>query len=101
MGKRGSHLKRFKESVSKITNLDHRKKAGKTIIDSDLERAEKLKRIDEQFNAFETKFTRSKHDVFGRKVKGKTGKPGISRERGEQDVAPIRGTMAYCRGNMR
>jgi nucleolar protein 14 len=95
MVKKGSHLKRFKESLSKITKPDHRKKIRKSIPERDPDRAEKLKRIEEQFNAFDTKFTRSKHDVLGRKVKGKTGKPGISRERGEQEVTPVLPTMSY------
>jgi nucleolar protein 14 len=100
MAKKGSHLKRFKESISKITKPDHKKKIRKNIPERDPDRAEKLKRIEEQFNAFDTKFTHSKHDVVGRKVKGKTGKPGISRERGEQEVTSIRPTVAYCRGKM-
>ena len=101
MAKKGSHLKRFKESLTKITKPDHRKKIRKNIPERDPERAEKLKRIEEQFNAFDTKFTRSKHDVFGRKVKGKTGKPGISRERGEQEVDSIlRSVPDFCRGKM-
>jgi len=86
MGKKGSHLKRFKESLSNITKADHRNKIRKSISNRDPERAEKLKHIEEQFNAFDTKFTRSKHEVFGRKVKGKRGKPAESRERAEQDV---------------
>jgi hypothetical protein len=101
MAKKSSHLKRFKESLSKITKPDHRKKIRKSVPDRDPDRAEKLKHIEEQFNAFDTKFTRSKHDVFGRKVKGKKGKPGESRERAEQEVnPPIYVTVAYCRGKM-
>lgn len=86
MAKKGSHLKRFKESLSSITRTGQANRKRKQIPDKDPERPEKLRRIEEQFNSFDTKFTRSKHEVFGRKVKGKTGKPGISRELGEQSV---------------
>jgi hypothetical protein len=47
MAKTGSHLKRFKESISKITNPDHRKKIRKNIPERDPDRAEELKRIEE------------------------------------------------------
>lgn len=52
----------------------------------DPDRADKLKAIEGQFNSFDTKFTRSKHEVFGRKVKGKVGKPAVNRELSEQRV---------------
>ena len=86
MAKKGSQLKRFKESLSKITRPGQTKRKCKLIPEKDLERGDKLKHIEEQFNAFDTKFTRTKHEVFGRKVKGKVGKPGISRELSEQSV---------------
>jgi nucleolar protein 14 len=100
MGKKGSHLKRFKESLSSITRPGQTKRKRKQIPDKDPERAEKLRRIEEQFNVFDTKFTRSKHEVFGRKVKGKTGKPGISRELGEQSVPCLGIEYLICRGRM-
>lgn len=86
MGKKGSQLKAFKQSLSAITKPAGGKRKKKLIPHKDPDRGEKLKRIEEQFNAFDTKFTRLKHDVFGRKVKGKTGKPGVSKELGEQSV---------------
>ena len=86
MAKKGSHLKRFKESLSSITRPGNSKRKRKQIPDKDPERNEKLKRIEEQFNSFDTKFTRSKYEVSGRKVKGKLGKPGVSRELNEQNV---------------
>lgn len=36
-------------------------------------------RTDSTFNPFEERITKPKHDVLGRKVKGVTGKPGVSR----------------------
>src|SRR5271170_212600 len=89
MGKKGSQLKRFKESLSTIAKSSHAKRKRKQIPVRDPERNEKLKKIEEEFNSFDTKFTRSKHDIFGRKVKGKTGKPGLSREIGEQEVTSV------------
>jgi len=89
MGKKGSQLKAFKQSLSAITKPSIGKKKGKQFRDKDPDRNEKLKRIEEQFNAFDTKFTRLKHDVFGRKVKGKVGKPGINKEISEQSVLSI------------
>lgn len=96
MAKKGSQLKRFKESLSTITRPGQAKRKRKLIPEKDPERGDKLKRIEEQFNAFDTKFTRTKHEVFGRKVKGKAGKPGISRELGEQSVCSL-GDIADCR----
>jgi len=86
MGKKGSQLKAFKESLRAVTKPSGRKRNRKQFGDKDPDRTEKLKRIEEQFNAFDTKFTRLKHDVFGRKVKGKVGRPGINKEASEQTV---------------
>jgi len=91
MAKKGSHLRRFKESLTTITRPANAKRNRKQVPEKDGDRAEKLKRIEEQFNAFDTKFTRLKHEVFGRKIKGKAGNPGISREVGEQNVSPFIG----------
>jgi nucleolar protein 14 len=96
MAKKGSQLKRFKESLSTITRPGQAKRKRKLIPEKDPERGDKLKRIEEQFNAFDIKFTRTKHEVFGRKVKGKVGKPGVSRELGEQSVCSL-GDIADCR----
>jgi nucleolar protein 14 len=90
MGKKGSQLRRFKESLASITRPDGpTKRRKKTFSEKDPERADKLKAIEGQFNTFDTKFTRSKHEVFGRKVKGKTGKPAANRELSEQRVVVL------------
>jgi nucleolar protein 14 len=99
MAKKGSQLKRFKESLSTITRPGQAKRKRKLIPEKDPERGDKLKRIEEQFNAFDTKFTRTKHEVFGRKVKGKVGKPGVSREVGEENVCFLRGTSLIAEKN--
>ena len=38
-------------------------------------------------NPFELKFTRQKHQVLGRVMKGVKGKPGLTRKRGEEMVS--------------
>jgi nucleolar protein 14 len=86
MAKKGSQLRRFKESLSSVTRPGQSKRKRKQFSDKDPDRKDKLKRIEEQFNTFDTKFTSSKHEVFGRKVKGKTGKPAVSKELGEESV---------------
>jgi nucleolar protein 14 len=89
MAKKGSQLKRFKESLSAVTQGTKAGPRRKTLSEKDPERKEKLKHIEQQFNAFDTKFSRSKHEVFGRKVKGKSGKPALSRELGEERVTSL------------
>jgi nucleolar protein 14 len=88
MARKGSQLKRFKESLSAITHGKHAGRKRKTLSEKDPERKDKLMHIEQQFNAFDTKFTRSKHEVFGRKIKGKSGKPALTRELGEEKVGP-------------
>jgi hypothetical protein len=60
------------------------KRRKKTFSEKDPERADKLKAIEGKFITFDTKFTTSKDEVFGRKVKGKTGKPAANEELSEQ-----------------
>jgi hypothetical protein len=86
MAKKGSQLKRFKDSLSSITRPSQGKRKRNVVPNKDVDRNEKLKHIEEQFNSFDTKFTRTKHEVFGRKVKGKVGKPLVSRTIGEENV---------------
>jgi flagellar motor protein MotB len=86
MAKKRSQLQRFKESLSSITKPSNRKSKKGSAKQSDPDRTERLKQVEEQFNSFDTKFTRSKYEVSGRKVKGKVGKPGINKELSEQIV---------------
>src|ERR1700721_3376910 len=74
MGKKGSQLQAFKSSLAAITrptNAKRRQNKQGAETHSDPDRNQKLKSIEQQFNAFETKFTRTKHEVVNRKVKGK------------------------------
>ncbi|KAH7105528.1 Nop14-like protein [Auriculariales sp. MPI-PUGE-AT-0066] len=49
--------------------------------DADKDKREsQLQRIHDKFNQFDTKVTKLKHDVAGRKLKGVTGKPTTSRQ---------------------
>jgi hypothetical protein len=89
MAKKGSQLKRFKESLSSITRPSQGKRKRNPIPTKDVDRNEKLKHIEEQFNSFDNKFTRTKHEVFGRKVKGKVGKPLVTRTIGEENVLAL------------
>ena len=86
MAKKKSHLQRFKESLSSITRPSNRKSKKQQHSLTDPDRLERLKQVEEKFNSFDTKFTRSKHEVSGRKVKGKVGKPGTNKELSEQIV---------------
>ncbi|KZP00134.1 Nop14-like protein [Calocera viscosa TUFC12733] len=45
-------------------------------------RQDKLDRIVQELNPFEVKVTKLKHDVGGRKLKGVTGRPGLSKQVG-------------------
>ncbi|EJD53655.1 Nop14-like protein [Auricularia subglabra TFB-10046 SS5] len=45
-------------------------------------KAAKLQNIHDRFNQFDTKVTKLKHDVVGRKLKGVTGKPSTSKQAG-------------------
>ena len=40
-------------------------------------------------NPFELKFTRVKHNVIGRKVKGVNGNPSLSKKRSNEVVSPV------------
>jgi nucleolar protein 14 len=55
--------------------LEHREK-----------RAAKLNEIHEQFNQFDVKITKLKHDVGGRRVKDVVGKPTASKQAGTEQV---------------
>ncbi|CUS12600.1 unnamed protein product [Tuber aestivum] len=89
-----SQLKRLKASLrtAGITGQQKSKKAAKkqrqstTIHNSRLDRNATLQTIREEFNPFEIKTTREKHAVIGRgKAKGAQGRPGLSKQIGEEN----------------
>lgn len=51
---------------------------------------DRLKDMDKKsLNPFEVKFTRQKHDVLGRKMKGIKGKPGLTKLMSEENVSSV------------
>lgn len=52
-------------------------------------KAAKLQNIHERFNQFDTKVTKLKHEVVGRKLKGVTGKPSTSKQAGLELVRSL------------
>ncbi|KAG6902471.1 hypothetical protein C0995_016333 [Termitomyces sp. Mi166 len=84
---KGSQLSQLKTALSKagVTGKQQqgkkRKRSGS--VDKDKEkRAAKLEEIHKRLNPFDTKVTKLKHDVGGRKVKGVSGKPAQSKQAG-------------------
>ncbi|KNZ76452.1 putative nucleolar complex protein 14 [Termitomyces sp. J132] len=84
---KGSQLAQLKTALSKagVTGQPQqgkkRKRSGS--VDKDKEkRTAKLEEIHKRLNPFDTKVTKLKHDVGGRKVKGVSGKPAQSKQAG-------------------
>ncbi|KAF8477301.1 nucleolar protein 14 [Kalaharituber pfeilii] len=87
-----SQLKRLKASLKAAGLVGPQKskkekkqasKSGKS--DPRADKHLKLQSIREEFNPFELKTTRVKHDVSGRaKIKGAQGRPGVSKQIGEE-----------------
>ncbi|RKP07461.1 nucleolar protein 14, partial [Thamnocephalis sphaerospora] len=48
------------------------------------ERKKRLAQVEQALNPFETKTTRQKHEVVGRKTKGIVGRPGLTKQVGEE-----------------
>ncbi|KAF8305377.1 Nop14-like protein [Clavulina sp. PMI_390] len=94
---RGSQLSQLKSALSSAglsrssqpggsnASSKKRKRAAAAGRDPALEKAAKAKKLGEiqsRMNPFDTKVTRLKHDVGGRKVKGVVGRPGVSKQEG-------------------
>ena len=89
-----SQLKRLKASLHAAGVIGNQKskkdkqRNAKAAADARVDKNSKLQSIREEFNPFELKTTRVKHDVSGRgKVKGVQGRPGISKQIGEETVS--------------
>lgn len=90
-----SQLKRLKASLraAGITGQQKSKKPSTKAKQSGenssrLDRNVALQSIREEFNPFEIKTTREKHDISGRgRVKGAQGRPGLSKQIGEDNVS--------------
>jgi len=86
----GSQLKQLKAALREngLTGQTNVKRKGKSSkkAPSDTrrdDREEKIQKIREQFNPFEIKVNRNKTETNGRFIKGAQGKPGISKQIGE------------------
>lgn len=83
---KGSQLTQLKAALHKAgltgqTNGKKRKRSAP--VEKDKERkAAQLDEIQRRLNPFDTKVTKLKHDVGGRKLKGVTGKPAKSKQAG-------------------
>ncbi|KAL0577466.1 nucleolar complex protein 14 [Marasmius crinis-equi] len=84
---KGSQLAQLKSALSQPgisgnkTQSKKRKRSAPTEKDKE-KRAAKLDEIHRRLNPFDTKVTKLKHDVGGRKLKGVTGKPAQSKMAG-------------------
>jgi len=92
-----SQLKRLKASLrtAGVTGQQKPKKAkakrnastGAGGNDSRVSRHQALQSIREEFNPFEVKKTKTKHEISGQgRVKGKEGRPGLGKSLGEEYV---------------
>lgn len=95
----GSQLKRLKASLKsagvigqpqqskKVKKRQKQGPNGATNSDSRLTKETALQSIREEFNPFEIKKNREKYSVSGgKRVKGVVGRPGISKQAGEEIV---------------
>lgn len=95
----GSQLKQLKAAISNAGISHHsqpssnskKRKRGGAILEHREKRVAKLNEIHEQFNQFDVKVTKLKHDVGGRKLKGVVGKPTASKQAGIEQVFRISG----------
>ncbi|KAI9300727.1 Nop14-like family-domain-containing protein [Cunninghamella echinulata] len=90
----GSALKRLKSSLkeagivgqqSKASRSKKDRKKGKPTEVGKNDHTAKLNLIRNQFNPYEMKVSHSKFDIIGRKVKGASGKPTLSKQIGEDN----------------
>ncbi|KAJ7849826.1 nucleolar protein 14 [Mycena olivaceomarginata] len=84
---KGSQLSQLKSALSQagVTGQQQSGKKRKRTNSQEKDkekRAAKLDEIHKKLNPFDTKVTKLKHDVGGRKVKGVTGKPSQSKQTG-------------------
>lgn len=84
---KGSQLSQLKSALNQagITGNTHgtKRKRSNSVNEKDkAKRESKLAEIQQKLNPFDTKVTKLKHDVGGRKLKGVTGKPAQSKAAG-------------------
>jgi nucleolar protein 14 len=90
-----SQLKRLKASLrnagvtgqQKPKKAKNKRKQPSSSTDSRLSRDDALQSIRDEFNPFEIKKTKTKHEISGQgRVKGKEGRPTLSKSIGEEHV---------------
>lgn len=82
---KGSQLSQLKSALSHagITQPQGKKRKRSVIENGDKDRkAAKLQEIQQKMNPFDVQVTKLKHDVGGRKIKGATGRPALSKQAG-------------------
>lgn len=88
---KGSQLSQLKTALAQA-GLTGQSQSGKkrkrsAPLEKDKEKkAAKLEEIKQRLNPFDTKVTKLKHDVGGRRLKGITGKPAKSKQAGIEQV---------------
>lgn len=91
----GSQLKALKASLKSHgligqSNTKGKGKGSKKSSDRNRQDKEKvLANIRDAFSPFDLKTTKQKTDVIGRRVQGAVGRPGISKQIGEENVSII------------
>jgi hypothetical protein len=111
---KGSQLSQLKSALSQagVTGQQQSGKKRKRTNSQEKDkekRAAKLDEIHKKLNPFDTKVTKLKHDVGGRKVKGVTGKPSQSKQTGLEQVrgsgvdcfSVLANTTTFCSGRKR
>lgn len=97
-GSGGSALKRLKKTlqaagvVGQTSKASRSKKDRKRGAPTEVGRNEsdkKLSLIRGEFNPFEHKIQKTKFEILGRKMKGTSGKPNLSKQVGEENVSLI------------
>lgn len=98
---KGSQLTQLKSALAQAGlsrqsqpggNGKKRKRSAAAVRDPALDnekKAKKLSQIHSSLNAFDVKVTKLKHDVGGRNVKGVTGRPGLSKQAGIDQVREL------------
>lgn len=80
-----------RKSQSKTSVKKRKRSSAVTPSERDKDKsAKKLREIHERLNPFDVKTTHLKHDVGGRKLKGVTGRPGLSKQAGIEQVCHVR-----------
>ncbi|KAG2158073.1 nucleolar protein 14 [Suillus bovinus] len=86
---KGSQLSQLKSAlsqagISKAPQNGKKRKRSASIDQDKIKKAAKLQEIHKKLNPFDTKVTKCKHDVGGRKIKGSKGQPAQSKQAGIQ-----------------